>query len=153
MQTSTVSMTGNERVNIACNILSHIYLICRNRGWKSLGTKFRPENWSFLTVNLSSALWLINPLQLLTDRWKWPSCGGTTSIIGFSCLRWGCTCWMWRKDKRYPAWSAVHGARWPSLVTWSPNSFHRWQRHRAFIFSLLLPLVFLFYPFFSLSKS
>ena len=50
-----VSMTGNERVNIACNILSHIYLICRNREWKSLGTKFRPENWSFLTVKLTWA--------------------------------------------------------------------------------------------------
>lgn len=31
MQTSTISMTGNERANISCNILSHIYLIYRNR--------------------------------------------------------------------------------------------------------------------------
>jgi hypothetical protein len=65
MQTYMISMTSNERVNISCKVLFHIYLICRNKRVKIALNQVQSrklvifDSW----VNFGSSLWLINPFQ------------------------------------------------------------------------------------------
>ena len=103
---------------------SFIYIWCveiksENRSELSSSLKIG-HFWQW--VNFSSALWLINSLQLLTDRWRWPLYRITTSgnwvfLPAVSLFSLG----LEEKIMCDMACPSVHGARWPSFVTWSPN--------------------------------